>query len=209
MVFPAHHRLTFSGIRGTLLNPLEGFAFRLNLGLPESALSPQILIDAAIAAYDANLKSIIHNSAILTEVKHAKIGVDGRYTDAPTVSAPVVAGTGGGSGHPWQIAMAVTLLTARRGPTGKGRTFLPAPTFDIGGGDGAVSAGLANAAATSYASFLSALNGPAGFGNVSVVSSKGYATPVASVTCGRIYDTIRTRRRSLEERYGAPLAVQA
>jgi hypothetical protein len=111
------------------------------------------------------------------------------------------------------VALAVSLNTPRRGPSGKGRFFLPMPAVTINPGNLEISAADAQGVADSAAQWLNDLGNEPGvdvLGLAAVVAStKGYNTRVSSVRVGRVLDTIRTRRRSLKEAYGANVGVDA
>jgi hypothetical protein len=113
--------------------------------------------------------------------------------------------------YPLQVAFVVSLNTARRGPTGKGRCFLPCPGMALFPSDGLTDAATAQAAAVSFAQLVSDLNNVPGIDGVApkvtIASSKGYNSDVTSVRTGRVFDTMRSRRRSQEELYGADVAA--
>jgi hypothetical protein len=203
--FTPHRRLTFSGIFGPAAAPYERWAFRFNLFNNIGAVgSLQALVDAAQASWTGQLALMTHGMARLTEIKTAPIGVDGLYTGDPFIKNMNVPGTNNQGGkYPPQVALAVSLNTATRGPRGRGRIFLPAPGAVFGGDDGAISASDATEYATRVASLINAINGVSGFGSVAVASSFGGIDQVTSVRCGRVYDTIRSRRSSIVEAYVA------
>ncbi len=207
---PAHRRLTFEGIFGTVAAPVEEWSFRLNLGVGEGPDSGATLLTAAANAYSANLPGKLSAAAILRRIKFAKIGADGRYESAPIISEQNIAGLGSpGNGMPLSTAVACSLTTGRRGPTGRGRIYLPAPMVGTLSPVGLMTPAIAQGIATSVAAFLSAINGPAGFGDVNIVSTKGYMTPVQGVRVGVVPDVIRSRREKLLEAYGATVAVNS
>lgn len=160
---------------------------------------------------DTNSPGVISSS--LGWVKHNRIGVDGRYLRDTTNLVefdPVIAGPGGASSiKPNQVALAVTLETGQqRGLAHRGRMFLPAPRWNVLG-DGRISAADAASAATGVASLFSALNAIPEFGTVAIYSDvrEGAMRPVTDVTCGRVYDTIRSRRTSMAEERVPPVPV--
>lgn len=211
MVFPQHQRISFIGHLGTPSAPKEIWTFRLNMmGVNTATKSPLDYLNAAKAAYIAHIKDNVMSSVQLTHIKFAHINPDGKYGAEPTVlDAPVGTTNMVGSALPWQTALAVTLDTPRRGPTGKGRIFLPVPNVgSISLSDGSFDALKASTIASAVKGLVQALNDvDPNEGAVAIVSSKGYASPVTSVRCGRILDTIRTRRNDLVEAYSAPVAI--
>lgn len=118
-----------------------------------------------------------------------------------------LAGTGGSAVYPLQTSLCVSLRTNRSGPTGKGRFFLPMPTYQINGTDFRLS----NAdVATAGGRAVSLLKGvgvvlsstaTTSSGGAQVVSSKGYMSDVVGVRVGRVLDTMRSRRSDLPEGY--------
>lgn len=147
----------------------------------------------------------------LTEVRCALIGPDNRVARDPDSGAFIQRirvldpednhGLSTTSFLPYQITWAVSLVTNRAGPTGKGRMFLPSPCTTVAA-DGLWTEGTVALFLSSAATLLGDINeaAPAGIG-VGVSSSKGYDTPVVSIRGGRVPDTQRRRRRSLDEGY--------
>lgn len=211
MPTPAHRRLSFEGVFGTLLAPVEEWSFRLNLAPDVSPDDPQTLLNASQTAFTTHLAPRLRPTARLTRIKLADITAAGLYAGDPAVKDVDVPGTATTSNHmPLSVALAISLTTPRRGATGRGRIFMPAPSVGtINATDGTMEATFAQAWATAAASFLGAINGPAGFGNVVVASSKGYLTNVTGVRVGRVPDVIRSRRTKVPESYGAIVTVTA
>lgn len=208
MAFPQHRRLSFRGIFGTATAPWEEWQFRLNLAPGDGTDDLEAIAQAGLDAFTTHMAPKIRDSARLTEVKAASIDEAGLYTSDPAILAADVVGAGTGGGYmPPQVALAVSLVTERRGPTGRGRFFLPAPIGAPESSTGLMLAATAQGVADNAAAFLGAINGPAGFGNVAVVSSKGYLSIVTEVRVGRAYDTIRRRRNGLDEVYGTEVTV--
>lgn len=215
MPYAPHLRVSAIGSLGSS-GAGEGFVFTLSMAAGD-ALPPlptagwQGFTDDVAQDLRAFFKAPatgISGRAQLREVKVAFIGADGKYLRDP-YTAPVADGQGGGtdSGSTLpQAALAVSLVTARRGPSGKGRFYVPMPvapvSFDL-----LADANLTQGLATSTVGLLQALNNQPGWDlgttGVCVASTKGFNTPVTGVRVGRVVDTIRTRRRSLHEAYGA------
>lgn len=207
MVKPAHFRLTYSG---TLGNGTEEFAISLNLapGRPGTAAELTSEATAARQAWLDNMRVLFSNRNTLTETRLACITADGSYltredgsyqvgidaTPAPSVGAGVPGGL-----LPLQSALCVTLLTPRSGPTGKGRIFLPWPDTIAIQDDFRISQPAATSVATIMAEMIRDVNSLIADTVVSVVSSKGYTSPVTGVRVGRVPDTMRSRRGDLLE----------
>lgn len=135
--------------------------------------------------------------------KLAVIGTDGRYpADVEAVlyeKAPATVGTTG-NGHPSQCTVAVTTLTERtRGPAARGRMYLPGNTSAVAD-DGRISVTAASNIATRTAQFLDDLTDLMGVpAYVFSEVGAGASNPIVAVSVGRVIDTQRRRRRSLEE----------
>lgn len=171
------------------------------------ATVPQAVIDAVVALHQG--AGLINSRAKLTTIKINEIGADGKYTQADTVAHDFVPGLGGnvqGNPAPPQVALAVSLRTARRRGAGAfGRFYLPLPNimwnYDTGVMDGTLAQSFADAAGTMIVAIQNAL------GAQCIVASQGGAAgsipaahvPVTGVEVGRVYDTQRRRRESLKE----------
>ena len=205
MPTPAHLRLTVSGIFGTLIAPYERWSFRVNFGVGEGPTALAALADAGVA----NLAPILEGTKTvcrITEVKAASILATGLYAADPEIRPVNLPGTGSGGAEIPQVAMVASLMTGRRGATGRGRIYLPMPAADAGAG-GVFTQQFADTTALRVANFLNGVNSGLGFGNAVVASTKGYVTPIEAVRVGRVPDTMRSRRTSIPEGYGTPVAV--
>lgn len=211
-------------IRVTALGRLGATGERFAYGLNMSALGANPTVTANFPTWDDIAADIrdFHGSqsanlsatAILEEVKFASIGPDGKYTSDPYL-VDVADAPGGVAANAFvlpQTALAVSLNTARRGPTGKGRFYLPMVSRSVDPVTCLLSVADATTTATGTATLISNLNNQPGVDQfpgfqVVVASTKGYNTPVTSVRVGRVLDTIRSRRRQLDEQYAANVAV--
>jgi hypothetical protein len=166
------------------------------------------------SAFVTRPASLIPGRVELTRVKVASIGPDGLYTrDSWESDLPVVAGVAAsGAFMPAQVCMVASLMTGRRGPSGRGRMFLPCRALNIGT-DLGIPAADALGLAGSVSQLLNDINNepgldPAADQRVVVASSKGFSTAVTGVRVGRVPDVIRSRRAQLAENYQtAALAV--
>lgn len=205
---------------GTLVGA-ESFSYGLSIrkdfttgSAPDEV--PQGVIDA-VTAFHRNGDLTTGSQAVLTTIKFNEIGVDGRYANSgETVLAdfdPGIAGIGS-TVMPPQVALAITLRTAKmRGRAHAGRFYVPHLSGPLGA-DGRLSAPAAANIATAATKFLNDLNTAlAGIGRVAVLSDvgTGAVNDVTNVEIGRVLDTMRSRRRSLDEdrQIGAPLAPPA
>jgi hypothetical protein len=142
-------------------------------------------------------------------VKIAEITEAGLYSDsgAQFLDTDVAGASTVNTPMPLQITVVQTLLTATRGPRGRGRLFLPAPQVGVLSNEGLMGSTTAQAFASSTAAFLSAINANTALGQVVVASSSGFLRPVTGVKVGVVPDTMRSRREKVSEAYGATLAV--
>jgi hypothetical protein len=211
----AHIRVTAIGRLGPA-GAGERFQYGINLRKQASAFDPnnaawQDLADD-VSAFHGRPTSFINVGAVLEEVKIASIAPDelgrDRYTDDPIIfqyQTPGGAGTADQRLLP-QSALAVSLMTERRGRTGRGRFFLPLPNVLVDSNDGwRIPAATATSIGASAVQLLDDMANQPGFDLVGlfpvVASTKGYHSDVTQVRVGRIVDTIRSRRRSLDESY--------
>lgn len=210
MVYAPHRKVTLAGTLGTAPGEFFSFGFAMDeshFTLGQDQVAFEEIRGECIGFFTSPL-SYIHPRAVLRQVKIAKIGADGRYVDGPIFDDSLASpgGAGGATLHPFQVSLAVSLVTDRRGPSGKGRFYLPLPVAGVTDA-GLVSGDITQDVALRVATFLDAVANRNGADTaqpaVVVASTKGFLSPVRGVRVGRVLDTIRTRRRSLEEQYGA------
>lgn len=214
---PAHTRVVFEGLVGTVAAPVEHWAFGVNFPADALAAGPNDTVDNAVAAdlkaqWDATLKAITPGDNFLTTVKVSRVGADGHVEKRADGSYSQGVWTGssvGGGGTitlPLQTALVVSLTTPRSGSTGKGRIFLPFPGMVLQVADKRLSAADTNTVAVTAKAFLNNLSTVMTF-PPQVVSSKGYMSEVTGVKVGRSPDTMRSRRADSPEAYvSLPLA---
>lgn len=221
MVYPGHfHRLVmYGGLYSDVFNTSLSIVPMTSDQAP--AVSDALLNAVATACSDfwasgggSNIS--ITGSAILKGVKLNRILPDGHY--AETVTKDKLYGTpfpgGGSTGHPPQLSVVATLRTAaERGLASKGRMYLPSITgFQQLQADGRALVGTANLVVSNVILLIRAINaayasngGPGGTTmRVGVASGTrgGQFREVTRVSCGRVPDTMRSRRNKQAE---APL----
>lgn len=144
-------------------------------------------------------------------IKAASINSDGHYsyTTAPGLYTYVTPPVGANSSNVVpQQTLAVTTLTAEaRGRASKGRFYLPA-CYRAVTSTGLISSADADAIESVARTWLLAINGTAQVSSVAVMSKLGEGTThnITAVGVGRVFDTMRSRRRSLPETR-TPLAL--
>lgn len=156
------------------------------------------------------------DSTTLDEVKFNKIAkvvlpggqVRWRYANQVTDVAPLAVPVSGNQNQmPPQCTLSLGLTTAlKRGRGHAGRIYPPSGLDDLQNqiADGRVSAPEAMARAQAFRTLLLDLNAPGGGLLMSVVVFSAVAEtvePVTGVRCGRVIDTMRSRRTSLAEDY--------
>jgi len=219
-VFVPHLRATAIG---RLAQSVERFAWGLNIGRGDgSAFTKDNAgvegttyfadVAADFRAFHTDPFTGINSSCVLEEVKFAFIGSNGLYTRDPIVVPVTQAGGGGGSNPmPPQVAVAVSTTTDRRGPTGRGRFYIPMPVNSMEPPSLQMSDVTRIQIQGAAGRFLNAVGNQPGFDLTDarpvIVSSRGYNTPITGVRVGRTYDTIRSRRSQLVEAYGLVTAV--
>lgn len=218
---PAHTRVTFSGVFGTVAAPVEIWQCNINLGQVVFGSDAERATFATTCrnAWHNQITPIMANNVHLTRTRVAQVGADGHvtrnsvggYNQADDVTVSTGAGTITSAGQkPLQSALAVSLHSLRAGPTGKGRIFLPWPNKQLQTTTFAMLAADGDDVATRVSALLTAIdigvtypaqgNDQPG-GNVAVISSKGYGSIVTSVKVGLYPDTQTRRRGAVVEGY--------
>jgi hypothetical protein len=196
-------------VSGTLYTD-EQFSWSMAFiqGAGGTAPAPETVPDAVVSAITSFWRwpSLISKFAQIDTVKLNEIGPDGRYVNSETVVREIVGGIVGVADsviYPPQVALVVSLDTAiRRGRAHGGRFYLPLP------GPTLLSSGtLAVAEQEKYVdsatTLIEQLNNALQPWQVGVVSDIGPGAQqrVTHVRVGRVLDTMRSRRRSLDEAY--------
>ena len=218
-VYALHLRVTASGTfqNGPGGKVLERWAWRMNMSDPQiggsGSFTQSRCDDYAldISAFHARVGTNINSFCRLQEVKLARIGTNGKYT-VPSLFTPVdvPGGSVAAMSRPPQVALAVSLGSNTRGPRGRGRFYLPAPSHTIGT-DLLIVPNDAEQLRLSLVTLFANLNNFPGSTlqepRVTIASGKGANSDVTSFRVGRALDTIRSRREDLVEGYSAPTAV--
>lgn len=205
MPAPAHVRLSLSGPLGTPGSSTERWTITTSWTSNNGAGGAPFLVPSDLVAIRDGFMPAVGNrlspAVGLDEVKAAPIGADGKYTgDAVLAPAAALQRGTGGTTHPFQTAVTVSLGTGQRGPSKRGRVFLPCPSVVVSAVDGTIDDAAATAFVTGMTTFLHTC-ATALSRTLVVASSKGYLTPVTTIRCGHVLDTQRRRRRGLKESY--------
>lgn len=180
-----------------------GLSFMGNFTDPAETYPTEVPAGVISAITTFHATANIGSAAKIDMIKLNAIGEDGRYVNDDTVfhefETPI-SGTGTAPMPP-QVSLALTLLTNKsRGRASRGRFYVPAPALAISA-DGRITAAAALNFANMGANLIKSLNTAMPEFRVAVFSNvgDGAKSQVQAVTCGRVYDTLRSRRRSLDE----------
>jgi len=143
----------------------------------------------------------------LVEVRGYSVGADGRSLKDTVISTrATVQGAANSPYHPYQCSMVLTLVAGTRGKGRFGRLYLP-PSCQTVGIDGTVPLTeqtnllTAGKQLLSDLSNLPGLDAGAGIRIAGQTGTGGTLRTVDEVRVGKVYDTQRRRRRSLDEAY--------
>lgn len=183
----------------------DGEAWQSGLRFPTPTVPGETLledVDLAIYGWLSDPNTACSGLFRHSWTKLAVIGTDGRYPDGvdALLYEKTPGSVGAGNGHPPQCSVAVTTLTERtRGRASRGRMYLPGNNSTIGD-DGRITVAAASNIAVRTAAFLDEVTDLMGV-PAAVFSDVGTGAmnPIVAVSVGRVVDTQRRRRRSLEE----------
>lgn len=217
MPVPKHFRFTVRGhFDGSPETWVTGCHFnRVYPAEPDTGLG-DISESGAATAVSAHFNSVDYGAhVVVDDFRFYEIGTDGKMeSNGPllhTFAANSVKGTGSAWKFPPQVALCMTLVSSNRGAARMGRMYMPGPNADLAA-DGRLSTAQADGILGRFVTFLKNLSDTidapatlsAHVANVSPGppgSTVGTIQQVDHVECGRVYDTVRNRRKSmLEER---------
>jgi hypothetical protein len=217
MPVPTHFRFTVRGIFDSSPETwVTGCHFtRANPGEADAGLDDLNEGDISAAVEGFFGGSTFCANAKVTDWRMYVIGTDGHMQgNGPLLHDYVTSGPSGSAGawkYPAQVACVISLVAADRGPAKHGRMYLPAPAAPVGSG-GRISDADAADIRTATTTFLKAVSdsidlevlnqsaacnvskGPPG-------STTGTLQEIDHLEVGRVYDTMRSRRRSMLEAY--------
>jgi hypothetical protein len=206
MAYAAQHILVT--LRGKQFTTAEDWSFGLRLNVPSAPTQSDADLIAALAkTWITTANSGYSAQTTLTAVKVAPIGTDGKYVPAgiayESFPTSAVGSYGSAVVHPPQIALAMSLQSAQpRGPVHQTHVFLPGPHFPLESGSSPrIAVGLIGPVLANFRTMLVGISALY-VGNVQVMSKKfGLAADVTNLRCGRVFDTVRSRRTSITEDY--------
>ena len=215
MAIPTHFRFTF---RGHFEGTPEFWSFGLHYARTVSASPDANVGDINESGVTSAIDTFMDNAHMgaltrLDDWRAYQIGTDGRaegdiliHTVDP--GAPIAGA--GGQNYPTQIAVAVTTVSDNRGPAKLGRFYLPALAMPLSTG-GRMAVADVTALLDTTADFLKgisdAIDLPSTTDSAPCVNvstrggSAGTIQDVDHIRIGRVFDTLRSRRRSMDEDY--------
>lgn len=215
---------TFRGLLGST----EQFQYGINWGNPGAdpdpneagtlAFAEQLAVQWGAAIIGVGAFGALQ-SAFSTQVKWTEVGAvvktqtDGTNADGtggnleqkfdtqwhayPVGSQPT--GSGGATSLPYEVSQAVTLQTDKRGPSGRGRLYLPpysTSQVDLGG---LFPVAVGSKAGDCFGRFFETMTGLSGYVPVIVSRRRIVLNEVTSINVGVVPDSQRRRRRSQNE----------
>lgn len=215
MAVPTHFRFV---IRGSFKNSPEHWSTSCHFTRQVSGASDATLGDIDESAVTAACDSffggnLFGNHIVRDDWRFYEIGTDNKMVgNGPLLHTYAPNQSGGGTDSwkmPAQVACAITLVAVNRGPAKFGRMYLPTPNVVLGD-DGRLTDSVAGTIQSAATNFLKAVSdsidlqltisssgcnvspGPAG-------SSSGTIQNIDHMEVGRVLDTIRNRRKSMDE----------
>jgi len=203
VVYAPHIRLTAGGALGAdLSQSIEEWSCTINVLLNEGDDLSQATADNAFAYWASLITAPAMHFSTATHLMYAKAALVDASGHIPGVVYRHDGDVQGGDPGclPWQDTIVVSLRTGLRGPSHRGRFYLPPQILTVNLNTGGIDAEDRDAMYGPLTLFLNGLGEAIGL--VQVASSKGYNTQVTGYDVGLIIDTQRRRRRSLNEAYG-------
>ena len=212
-----HMLITMTGRYGTAAAPVEFWSWSIKVthaGLNSKTAELQPVADAVSAAYGTHLVSLFKSDVVLTRARVANVvltngrnhvekdGV-GQFVQADALTERPGSATNA-TVMPLQTALAVSLVSDRAGPSGRGRFWLPWPAMNLGT-DYRLSTASADAVLNSVRGWTRAVSAipyrTGTIGPLLILSSKGFTSGVTQLRVGRAPDTMRSRRSDVLEGY--------
>lgn len=219
MTVPIHMKVVargdFVGTGGGAPATGESWTFSLKFsrdagGLIADAQANDVHVDAIFARIGEYIStSLFQDTVVLTGVSAYAIKADGLMEGNPNTflgTGTLPRGTGT-LHYPFQVATVVSTVAENRGPARFGRFFLPGPAVQLGA-DGRMPVGDVITLVSLTTDMLKDVSDEVDLGldhssELLNISSLGGGTrqTVDFIRIGRVYDTHRSRRTSLDEDY--------
>lgn len=160
------------------------------------------VVDTIWPSGAGGIKSNYEGTTILTQVQTRIIEFATGRVQSVASAAYTRAGSGTGNPCPPEVAMCVSLRTARAGASYRGRMYLPAPRIAVVNSTGKIDSTALSAMVTTIAGALTAMNADVTYTSAAVqVRSRLHNTQedVTSIDMGDVFDAQRRRRNSTGE----------
>lgn len=212
MTVPTHFKINF---RGVFTSTPEEWSFGIHMSRDIEAQPDATVGDisesgvtSAITTLLATAGGMFSDACVCTEWRAYEIGTNGRMEGNPKLVELTPPGVGGTATkkYPPQVALAVTTVADNRGPARFGRFYLPGVNLPMDN-DHRLTVSNATAVAEAATEFLKdvadsidlPLTTMSAVGlNISSLNG-GVKQEIDHVEVGRVYDTLRSRRRQLLE----------
>lgn len=210
MAYAAHTRLTMGGTLGGTPSLFADAPEIWSCTINGETTGPitQARVDAAWDSAATFIGAVCSSAVHLTYLKMAVTDATNHIPGEVLRHDGLESGTGSVA-YPYQVACAVTLRTAIRGPGGRGRFYIPLPDASMHMADGTFADSdrddIAEAAQTFLHSLIAVDN--ADLGAIIVASQRHGNVTVTDIQVGNVPDTQRRRRNALVEDYGDLLPV--
>lgn len=212
MPFLPHLRYVVGGNLGSNTPAPETWSCTINVGGADGShhVVEQAMADDFWTSWNTNMMPLTELGAAVS-LEYTKVSaIDATGHVVGAVMRHDEHDQAGGTTYqlPFQCATVVSLRTGLRGPSKRGRFYVPTtniPSDYTNGETSGTHALNVLGGAVQVLQDLAAYGG--GVDKIIVASSKGYNTPVNAVTVGRVVDTQRRRRRSLTEDYLTPVSI--
>jgi hypothetical protein len=217
MPVPTHFKFT---VRGFFDNSPEAWSFGFKMKRDAEGAPDADLGDIDESAVTAALTAFIHSTMFCNNIsvedwRAYDIGTDGHMEgNAPLLHAfgpGVLKGNSGAVPMAPQNALVVSLISANKGPAKRGRMYLPG-VITSPGNDWLISDTEAATFRTATTTFLKSVSDAIDLADIQqsagvnvspgpVGSSTGTIQEIDHLEVGRVIDTVRNRRKSLDETY--------
>lgn len=212
MAFLPHWRMTAHFTLGQIGTPVEEATCTLNFDpgpVVDFGASAQGIADDSYedwATFVTSSDARVSNATMLDGLKLYSIDAGGHIDEDPVIAEGATARGATSSGrHPYQITNVVTLVAGVRGKGRFGRIYLPPQGFDVGA-EGLIDNTQLGTMFSAVQTLLTSLSNRPGLDagwHLAVAGRTGSGTlrEVDTLKMGRVADTQRRRRRSLDESY--------
>lgn len=203
--FPGGIKVTPTGFTADFAATTDSTALfnvdRAWVGTSKFDVTDQNALSQSMHAFLDSTKSLMYNTQRWTEIRMQAFTADGKVINGATVytyKVPVQGSAALGS-MPAQLAGVMSLRSGARGPSGRGRMYLPFPGLNASGG------GLSSSGQTTILAAGKALCESLWHDAQAVPciwsQAHGYYSGISSIAVGNLWDTQRRRTQAAVETY--------